>query len=392
MPTYERMRQLQREQASGELIAATMDLEVHVFLQRGRVAWATSSASRQTFREFLVRECGVAPGPLGQAIEEARRNRTVIGEALVARGLATAEQVRAALRAQVAGALVSLQGASAPSVLFLPREAAFATYDPALTFDLEDVLPHAPAQTQPTRSQQAPQERLQAVLSALPQLRWAEYVEGGKVGARIPSGPASDSPAWHAATFGSGVSQVLLRHDGALLLGVRLAEPRTSLWGRLDDVQGQQVAVAVFAAQGLVAPTSRPTPVPGMNELKSVGTPPADERALRELLAQDGDVRAVALCGRQPAFVLGRASHPLELWQGLVGSRSALFRCADLGPATDTVRSPVVALLDEAGWWFGMPLETPVDATLWVLGRSGLSTGLGLAVVRSLGRRLLRGD
>jgi hypothetical protein len=386
MPALERLRSLQTEEASGEFIAAAGDLEVHVFLQRGRVAWATSSRARQTFREYLSHECGVSQERITEALERCRELRANIGEALVALSIATAEQVKAALRAQVATALAQLQQSRVPHVLFLRRERAFASYDPQLTFALGEVLSPRPEAPGPS----APQvDLVPAAHRALPQLRWVEHVVDGALARRAPNGPSSGSPAWHAATIATGVQQVLIRQAGSLTLGVRLEGGRSSLWGRLDDGLAPGAAQEAFMALGEASPP------PGEPRRRdgpptSVGPCPASAAGrLQRLLLEDSDLSAVALTTPEaPPFVVGHAALGLEALQTQLARRKALLEVLGFEAEDDPVRSPVLALAEPSGWWFALPVQAPARAHLWVLGQPALSTGLGFAVARSLARRL----
>jgi hypothetical protein len=161
------LERLTRASATGELICATDDLEVHVYLQEGRVAWATSSAARFAFSRDLIERTGVDPETLKELVEDCRRNRRPLGETLVEWKLASLEDVRSSLRLQVTHALQSLPGHPSTPTLFLERGAGYLTYDRALTFALEEVLVReAPSPGPDARA------LLRQVLDAVPDARW----------------------------------------------------------------------------------------------------------------------------------------------------------------------------------------------------------------------------
>ena len=132
------LSRLAASRATGELIAAGDGLEVHLYLQAGRVAWGTTTEERFVFRRHLVERCQVDEQALRAVFEECQRDRQPLGERLIARGLLSLEQVREALGAQVSATLASLARCSGAQTLFLPRGQNYATYDQRLTFELDE--------------------------------------------------------------------------------------------------------------------------------------------------------------------------------------------------------------------------------------------------------------
>jgi hypothetical protein len=125
--------------ASGELVCSGSGGEIHVFLQGGRIAWATSSAQRHAFTEHLKAVTGVGDDVIEAVVSECSRTRRPIGEALIAWNIASADQVRASLLHQIRRALATAVEASDARTLFLERE-QYRRYDSALTFPLAEVL------------------------------------------------------------------------------------------------------------------------------------------------------------------------------------------------------------------------------------------------------------
>ena len=66
-----KLRELVEQGATGELVACAADVEIHVYLQRGRVAWGTCSAQRFAF----VRHQAIGRGD--QQVRSYHRSGTV---------------------------------------------------------------------------------------------------------------------------------------------------------------------------------------------------------------------------------------------------------------------------------------------------------------------------
>lgn len=141
-PALEHLAQLATQGASGELVCSTDGGEIHVYLQGGRVAWASSTSQRRAFTEHLKAITGVEDEVIEAVVAECSRTRRPIGEGLIAWRVATAEQVRASLHHQIRIALASAARDASARTLFLER-AHYCRYDAALTFPLAEVLPRA---------------------------------------------------------------------------------------------------------------------------------------------------------------------------------------------------------------------------------------------------------
>ncbi len=386
MPALERLRQLHRDRASGELIAASGDREVHVVLHRGRLTWASTSPGKWTLLEFLEHECGVAPHRVSPVIEQSLRHHADVGEQLVVQGLASMAQARAALRAQVSSALAHLPHLRTPHLAFLKRDVVGLAPDPGYTFELAEVLA---ALGPPPARPLAMVDAVHAVFGAVPELSWVEGLEDGGVVAQLPQPRPVMGRALHVALLDSEASQVLIRHAEALVLGARLPETRATLWARLDALEAQVLAREVFGWISRAGPPTSPAPRSTREALQLVGSMGPLEATARALLTRDADVAAVALntCGRTHGL-LGRAGLPLSTWTRRIAQRCVLVHLPESLAEAPGGRASVVALHDDAGWWFGLPLRDGARGCLWVLGEPELSLGLGFAVVRALAERL----
>lgn len=126
---------------SGELICASDEAEVHVYLQHGRIAWATDSTHPFAFTRRLREITAIENDTLREILEACKRERRPLGETLVSWGAASREEVREALRHQVSLALevILTSSSGVTQSIFLDRTRQFAQYDASLTFDLADL-------------------------------------------------------------------------------------------------------------------------------------------------------------------------------------------------------------------------------------------------------------
>jgi hypothetical protein len=124
---------------TGELLLQGQGGFVRVYLQRGRVAWASDSRHRHGFTTNLKALARIDDGAVEAVVDGCRRTRRPIGEALASSGLATHEQVREALRSQIATALALATTEPRPRASFVGRP-EYASYDPYLTFAVAELL------------------------------------------------------------------------------------------------------------------------------------------------------------------------------------------------------------------------------------------------------------
>jgi predicted regulator of Ras-like GTPase activity (Roadblock/LC7/MglB family) len=146
---------VQRE-ANGEFLCACREGEFHVYLQGGRIAWATDSKHRRAFTQHLKQSAGVDEASIEAVVSDCRRTRRPLGEALVTWKLATRDQVRGALRHQIEEALKMVDAPGECQAMFLQRD-QYERYDPGLTFPLAELLPGLVASEPPERPLAAPE-------------------------------------------------------------------------------------------------------------------------------------------------------------------------------------------------------------------------------------------
>lgn len=219
------LSKLLAECASGELVAVDGADEVHLFLQRGRLAWGTTTKDRFVFRRYLCQVFGLDPEELAVLVDESFRKRRPLGERLVELGILTREQVREALAAQTRAALEALR-ASAGECLFLARSGQYATYDSALTFGLEELGETA-----------RPDRRL----DGSPELRASVWDAWQRIAFLVPQRNGAMASAMRDGRAVLIDSQQLRQHE--------LNETSAFLWRHIDGTQTvEDLALAVLAA------------------------------------------------------------------------------------------------------------------------------------------------
>ena len=124
--------------ATGELVCRCERGEAHVFLQRGRVAWANDAEHRRAFTAYLKQHAHIDTATMEEVVAECQAAHRPIGETLLAKGLATQEQVRAALRHQIGLALHVGRCDGKGPCAFATRD--YHDYDARFTFDAVDVV------------------------------------------------------------------------------------------------------------------------------------------------------------------------------------------------------------------------------------------------------------
>jgi hypothetical protein len=255
------LEQMVDNAGSGELVAADGDLEVHVYLLEGRIAWATSSAAPNAFSRFLVEQCGVARDTLREVIAECQQSRGRLGETLISWGIVGESEVRAALRAQIVGAistLVAMRGG--PRALFLQRRLEYAR---DLTFELDEVW--SSDGNDPTDS--ALDWDAAAIAEAVPDATWVVVARDGEV----VSTHTASSDVQPAASLASELSRCLatteshslaLRSAYGLLLAHALPDAGGAAICALPTSAKLGLAIAqiasVLGAPPLLADDSRP--------------------------------------------------------------------------------------------------------------------------------------
>lgn len=135
LPAIEALSQLATRGASGEFICRTAARETHVFLLKGRVAWAFDNHARSVFWKSLSASASVDEATQRAVIEECRRTGRSVADTIVEWGVATREQVFDALDEQVRASLEPMRAEPSAQHIFLERR-QFAEREAPWTLDL----------------------------------------------------------------------------------------------------------------------------------------------------------------------------------------------------------------------------------------------------------------
>lgn len=387
------LKNLSRRRASGELVAATEDVEVHVHLYQGRVAWATSSTSGSTLVNYLLERCQIDRDALREAVQECRRTQKRFGETLVEWGIAEPAQVRDALAAQVRDALDALHRFGALQTLFLPRDSVYAE---ELTFELAEVLHEGEVAGPSLEELTTMSER---VLLAVPEASWVQVLRGDKTVVSVGPSHGADAGQFLRATskalHQSKAVASTLRCDRGTLVGRALENDDGWAWCGLRAGANLGLAKAVLSS---LAPrrSIRAAPVLTSEWVSGpdCGDLPSFDVLEQAMTKSDELVSAVVLEPLGPRCRVVRR-------QGFDASELASQICCLLGPMRSSLESffaredddlyiPHTSLHVEDAHFthFGTSLAGHHDRYLWlVLHRSG-SPGFGWALLTTLSRQL----
>lgn len=354
--------------ASGELVSTfqhdgSATGEVHVFLQRGRVAWVTSTARRGRLFAALS-QLGIDRDVLQEVLAECQRTREPFGTTLVAWGLASLDDVRAALAEHAREAIEPLLGQPRARWVFLERTEAFESYDARLTFSLEELVPRlsSPRLTPHVPIQRGVDERIGRILPA---------------GSKVIVEPASG----RTRLLGRMESDfVAVRSVASLVVGMTLEEGG-AVW--IEAGAGTTMVQVMKALTESVR-----SPVVGPEPARAVGVTerpfdPSDPDAAG-ILERWEEIEAVAIApmsgpataasrgglSPQQLRLLARSFHPLpraEAW-GLGGSE------------------PCSIVLGRGNLWI---FAVPVPAhryDLWLVTRRARPQALGWSILGALSR------
>lgn len=398
------LSQLVADAATGELVCASAEAEVHIHLQGGRVAWATSSASRFAFGRYVLERCDLDAQALKELIAECRREHKPLGETLIEWGVASTDAVRDALREQIVDALSTLRDAGAAQTVFLQRGAGYRSYNPTFTFALDEVAPRrsrtpasGTARTARRSSRPAPgslSARLAALVADEPEIRWAEHHENGAPSCRVPldARPAGIHAPAHALMKGD-VDFVVARGCVENLVGVALPAGAGSVWCGVDP-QAVLGGVVTSLRERLgvehARASARGAAMGGIHIGPDRGI---GREILAEILERTPTVWAVAIADHAArAHCLARrdAVDPTALESRLVPFTTLLRAARPLTVGTEPdVALPRASLAAAAasGWLFGGELLDETRRDLWLLLDPGAGQGLGWAILEALLRR-----
>ncbi|MBX3184132.1 MAG: hypothetical protein KIT72_01305 [Polyangiaceae bacterium] len=372
---------------TGEFIFASGAVEIHVYLQNGRIAWATDSQRPLEFMRRLMQRENLDADSVRQVVDSCRRDRLPLGETLIAWGLCSLESVRDALHEQLSLSLVALSRQRAGSTLFLERP-QFRSYDERLTFEVSALLksltepppPERGADGEPVETGVFPVQRpLLGTLSLDVQV--AAAASSATFVVTAPPGAAVDArvPQVLQATLRGDVDFVALREDDGGVVGFLASDGSHVFVGYTSGLTYGRLLLAL-----------QPFIVPSAMEARVSVLPRCPPRGQIEdaLLARFEEVLdlgpgVLALAALSPSgeliYSVERAGiHPT--WFAPVASDPALLEYLSSSMAR-------LGLGVGAYWMFGAALADGSGRSVWTLIERGAPQGLGWgALTSALGR------
>lgn len=396
------VRRLCSQGASGELIVVADDAEVHVYLQSGRLAWATSSRAPLVFSRELIAQADIDQESFRTLLDDCRKSRRPLGETLLSWGLASEEQVRSALESQLRDALQTLATGPGGSTLFLERTQAFAHYDRRFTFDGFELLDDLEQEGVRTLERPEAPESVDAcrdVLERVPGAIWSSLKLPGKPAYTVGNDDPVSLPEAAWQSLERGVEIAIVRAGRGTAVGCASGIDGNPLWVGLDAEVGLGAALSALAmclGRTTSAP-SRPSAMTAPVETTHASLCPECDGALRQLLSGTRELQAVGVCeGGQPLHVVERRgldasavlAHDLEHAPLLELGRSPAFQPRPGDLESYGFHFGTLALCVEASWHF---LSEVTDGSgrltwLWIDGLA--SQGLGWAMTSSVNRLL----
>lgn len=400
-----RIEQLAAERGSGELICASETVEVHVYFQRGRIAWATDAARPLAFTRRLLETAQIDADIFQEILESCRREKRPLGETLIAWGVATHDEVRAALQHQIEMAVVHLRESGPLQMIFLHRVAQFETYDASLTFGLHEIfrkVKRVPSQgalvaVRPARGASvappsSPAERLSASLDGV---AWVAAIDGAALdeasSAKVPASLVRD-------TLLDGADLVAVRAGRTTLAGVTLSGAE-SLWCLVAGATtvGAVVAALSELGDGGGPPSSIEEIAPSIALDWSTGPEEGNVgKVLGDFVERKPEVYAALVTDPRATIGRGRGNVRADDIVAVVERRSRALAAPELDPtdavAVDEGMSQRRMMSAERRFGlFGAELAAPGGSRfVWLVLDRRCSKGIGWGYLTSLSRDLSR--
>jgi hypothetical protein len=393
--------------ASGEFVCAAKLGEIHVYLQKGKIAWATDSKHAFAFASYLQAAAGIDKNTFRQVVEECRREKLPLGETIVAWGLTTLEGVREALFHQVEQALRLLSSVDTGQALFLER--VYRKYDERLVFHVSeflDVLEPSEALPSPLAESQPPpsahcSDLARQLRSSVEGLSWVEVLKNDQV---VDADPVAQSGRVASrlarSTLLDGADFIAVRSACSSVLGLSLSESR-SVWCRIiaDSTFGAVVS-AIWSVAGVSEQAFSCAPPAKHSKAWSIGAESsATNEAIRMFLTRASDVLGTIVLANNATKepVAGYGCGALEIDRCLDVARRrrhslGLALTTDDGQcALDSIGFDLRTMVsgERSLWCYGAEIE-PEGETLWLFLDRKNSQGLGWAYLTALTRALER--
>lgn len=405
------LRSLSRAEATGEFICADRTDEVHVHLQRGRIAWATASSAPFEFACHIRERGRIDHATFRSVVEACWQSRLPLGETLIGWGLVTPSDVEHALTQQVLQALALLQRLRAARCLFLSRP-LYLRYNSALTLALsDDLLRRAPVREERVRTPPRRVTLRAADLAAeVTGAAWITLLRNGEIVEATPSEARSKKvPEAFRLLLSEGADLVALRSPSESLLVTTTTYPGTHLYCGLanDALFGQAVTrlsalpqIASLSFQSGTPPAStdrEPARPREEGELWTSGSNRSSAyAAIRALVERSHELMAAVVLDvdSQTVSAVGRREGPASFARTAAERRSLLLASP---PEHSAATSPIersaprrCVVGSDGSWCFGAHVDRESAMTAWLFVTRSTSHGLGWTLLSALLRALRR--
>jgi hypothetical protein len=382
-------------QKSGEFVAATPGVEFHVYLREGCVAWATDSREPALFSRTIKQMCSIEDKVFADVVAECHRSRLPLGETLVTLGTATAEQVRAALRAQAERVIAALRATHDCQHMFLERP-GFLRYRLDFTFALRDLVEVRAASVKepvlgtPPVAFDSWAVELQRVQGA----DWVALVDGRSVVRHV-------GEMAHPIEVAITQATTLMRDRGGRLLAFQTKQGALvgvtvgpfTLWAHSGSSNGIGPLASQVVGLGLYKIEDERPPLEHAHRWKHQLDDPAVCNALEQVLQLDPNLKAVSVqrSDQRPAMgITSSAQHLSDLSEQHRQLFTALREACGIHPRLIAERL-ILATSTQTLFALQEQENDQPPLVVWVLAGTSCSLGMGLAslsaAARQLGRR-----
>jgi hypothetical protein len=395
------LRRHAQDARSGEFICVSDAVEIHVLLQRGRVAWAMDTEHPLAFVRAIQQRCALPVESFRDVVEECRRERQPLGETLIRWGLATREDVLAALEGSIRTTLGLLGSATTGQHVFLER-ARFLSYDERLTFAIEPLLATSavfarselPPPSQEHASTPAPAREGRAdarrLLNEIVGAVWVAEREGTRTVEH--AGHCPDAPSICAAfesALENGSDFIAVRASDANIIATHIAPEGHRRWGIISA--SVNVGAAISALTRHDARREPPTELAPITEQAWRHGPDDATAALDAVMVYRKVVVGAALLDRDGALVaaVGRQPFAHASVGAMAAARATVFSRLDAGRSASTygrlaLRNKTLASGEGALWCLGAELDG--GGSVWVLTRRDAGLGVAWACLATVTR------
>ncbi len=382
---FSALQSLVKAEATGELISALDGEEVHVFLQAGKIVWATSTHAIRDFRHHLLQECGISKAVMAGVLAESQRTKRPLADTLLAAGLAGKEALRAAYFAQMAEPVFALRIAKTGENVFLRRRTAFNHADPSLTFALTDLVPSDHTQSIRLLSM------LQRLRDQLSDHAYAVALRNGTIVAHDGPSGSGERAIKVAAFMDSSTNLMAVRRGNTSLLGVQLAKPGESIWCCCSQNGSFTRALRALSSFSNAPPSPEEQPH-ASSAIAESGTAKRDVQTCRNIVRDLADVRSVVLIEGSDHWLFTNETIEPSVIANIAKIRSGSLKQNpnDLGVQTEdaigeTVRTSAL-FVERDTLWFGTDLGN--DASIWLILRRKADFSIGWGLLAALSRHV----